>query len=298
MSSHLEMLSGNLINGVILGSVYGMMTIGLSLIFGVLRIVNVGHGAFVMVGAYIAFFGFTLLGLSPILSIPIAVISGMVLGFIFFYAVIKKLSGAPELNTLLATFAIGILLEESAKFLWGTDYRGFNWEVGRLVLPVTTIPMGKIYALFVSIVIVAALYIWFKRGRSGTAIRAVIEDSEGASVCGVNVEGIYALSFAIGIGLTVVGGTLLTLFIPVGINPYMGGGYTLKAFVIAVLGGLGSPWGAFWAGFIFGVIENGSYIFFSLMPIFEPFSMTQFLAFFLLLIILLIKPAGILGGKS
>mgnify|MGYP001583373760 CR=1 FL=1 len=298
MSPYLIMFSGNLINGVILGSVYGMMTIGLSLIFGVLRIVNVGHGAFVMIGAYIAFWCFTLLGISPLLSIPISVILGLSLGLVFFYAVIKRLREAPELTTLLATFAIGILLEEGAKFLWGPDYMGFNWEVGKLVLPVTTIPVSKVYALFASITIVTALYLWFKKGRSGTAIRAVIEDTEGAYVCGINVDGIYALSFAIGVGLTVVGGTLLTLFIPVGINPYMGGVYTLKAFVIAVLGGLGSPWGAFLAGFIFGVIENGSYTFFSLIPIFEPFSMTQFLAFFLLLIILLFKPTGILGGKS
>jgi branched-chain amino acid transport system permease protein len=148
-----------------------------------------------------------------------------------------------------------------------------------------------------SIAIAVLLYIWFRKARSGTAIRAVMEDREGAQVCGVNVEAIYALSFAIGLGLTVLGGTLLTLFVPVGIHPYMGGIYTLKAFVIAVLGGLVSPWGAFYAGFIFGLIENGSYTLFSLIPGLEPFSMTQFLAFFLLLVILLVRPTGLLGVK-
>jgi branched-chain amino acid transport system permease protein len=97
--------------------------------------------------------------------------------------------------------------------------------------------------------------------------------------------------------LAVLGGALLTLFVPVGINPYMGGIYTLKAFVIAVLGGLASPWGAFYGGFIFGLIENGSYTAFSLVPGVEPFSMTQFLAFFLLLVILLLRPTGLLGAK-
>lgn len=292
------MLSGNLINGMILGSVYGMMTMGLSLIFGVLRIVNVGHGAFIMVGAYIAFWIFTLLGLPPVISIPMAIVSGMALGFIFYFLVIRRLVGAPELTTLLATFAIGILLEEIAKFIWGPDYRGFNWEVGKLSLPVTTVPMSKIYALLSSIVIAIALYVWFRKARSGTAIRAVMEDSEGARVCGVNVDGIYAMSFSIGLGLTVSAGTLLTLFIPVGINPYMGGIYTLKAFVIAVLGGLSSPWGAFYAGFIFGLIENGSYTLLGLIPGIEPFSMTQFLAFFFLLVILLVRPTGLLGVRS
>lgn len=298
MPLFLKMLSGNLVNGALLGSVYGMMTMGLSFIFGVLRIVNVGHGAFIMVGAYIAFWMFILFSLPPLVSIPLALVVGMALGLILFYLVIRRLIGAPELTTLLATFAIGILLEELAKFMWSPDYRGFHWDVGRWSLPVTTIPMGKIYALIASIAIAIALYVWFRKARSGTAIRAVMEDSEGARVCGVNVEWVHALSFSIGIGLTVLGGTLLTLFIPVGINPYMGGIYTLKAFVIAVLGGLISPWGAFYAGFIFGLIENGFYTIFGAIPGVEPFSMTQFLAFFMLLVILLIKPTGLLGARS
>jgi branched-chain amino acid transport system permease protein len=222
----------------------------------------------------------------------------MALGYVSFQIVIGRLTTAAELTTLLATFAIGILLEESARFFWGPDYRGFSWNVGRLMLPpIAIIPLGKIYALISSIVVAVLLYLWFKKGRSGSAIRAVMEDREGARVCGVNVEAIYALSFSVGIGLTVVSGNLLTLFVPVGINPYMGGLYTLKAFVIAVLGGLSSPWGAFFAGFIFGLIENGSYTLFGLIPNVEPFSMTQFFAFFLLLMILLWKPTGLLGTK-
>jgi branched-chain amino acid transport system permease protein len=298
MSQFWIQLSGNLLNGMILGSVYGLMTMGLSLIFGVLKIVNVGHGAFMMVGAYVAFWMFRLFGLSPILAIPVALGVGMALGYCCFQIVIRRLTAAAELTTLLATFAIGILLEEGARFFFGPDYRGFSWNVGRLMLPpVAIIPLGKIYAFISSIVVAVLLYLWFKKGRSGSAVRAVMEDKEGARVCGINVEGIYALSFSVGIGLTVLSGNLLTLFVPVGINPYMGGVYTLKAFVIAVLGGLSSPWGAFFAGFIFGLIENGSYTLFGLVPGLEPFSMTQFFAFFLLLMILLWKPTGLLGTK-
>lgn len=293
-----KMLLGNLINGALLGSVYGLMTMGLSFIFGVLHIVNVGHGAFIMVGAYIAFWMFTLFGLPPLASIPIALVVGSGLGFIFFYLVIRPLVGTPELTTLLATFAIGILLEETAKLFWGPDYRGFHWATGRLALGVTTVPLSKIYALVVSTLLASLFYFWFKRTSTGMAIRAVIEDSEGARVCGVNVEWMYGVSFALGTGLTVLGGTLLTLFIPVGINPYMGGIYTLKAFVIAVLGGLGSPWGAFLGGFIFGLLENGSYTIFGMIPGLEPFNMTQFFAFFMLLVLLLIRPTGLLGTRS
>jgi len=290
-------LAGNLTQGFMLGGVYGMATMGLSLIFGVLRVVNVGHGAFMMVGAFITLWMFTSLGLSPIIAIPAAMVVGMALGFIFFYSAMRRLIKAPELATLLATFAIGILLEEVVKLTFGSEFRGYNWIVGKMTLPMTVLPMSKVYAFIGSIVIALVLYFWFTKTRAGTAVRSVVEDSEGAKVCGVNVGWVYALSFAIGIGLTTASGVLLTMFIPVGINPYMGGVYTLKAFVIAVLGGLASPYGAFFGGLIFGLIENGAYTLFALIPGVEAFGMTRFLSFVILLLILLIKPTGLLGAK-
>lgn len=293
----LEQLTGNLLQGLVLGSVYGMATMGLSLIFGVLRIVNVGHGAFIMVGAFIALWLFNTFGINPLLAIPFAFVFGMGLGLIFYYAAIRNLRNAPELATLLVTFSFGILLEEIVKFIFGSEFRGYNWVVGKINLGVTVMPMSKIYACFGSALIALLLYLWFNKTRAGAAMRSVVEDSEGARVCGVNVGGVYAFSFALGIGLTVVSGVMLTMFIPVGINPYMGGGYTLKAFVIAVLGGLSSPYGAFFGGLVFGLIENGSYTLFALIPGVEPFAMTRFLSFAMLLIILLIKPTGLLSAK-
>jgi len=293
-----QLLAGNLTNGLVLGAVYGLATMGLSLIFGVLRVVNVGHGQFIMVGAFVTLIMFTALGLSPVVAIPAALLLGIALGFAFFYTIIRRLIKAPELASLLATFAIGILLEEIVKHIFGAEFRGYNWDLGKIVLPITVIPMTKVYAFIGSIVIAALLYLWFNRTKMGTAIRTVVEDSEGARVCGVNVGWSYALSFTIGIGLTVMSGVFLTMFIPVGINPYMGGPYTLKAFVIAVLGGLTSPYGAFFAGLIFGLIENGSYTLFALIPGVEPFALTRFLTFLILLIILLIRPTGLLGAKK
>lgn len=292
-----EQITGNLIQGLVLGSVYGMATMGLSLIFGVLKIVNVGHGAFIMVGAFITLWLFNTLGLSPILAIPAAFAVGMLLGLLFYYTTMRRLIKAPELASLLATFSIGILLEEVIKLIFGSEFRGYNWAVGKLNLGVTVLPMSKLYACIGSAIIALLLYMWFNKTRAGTAMRSVVEDSEGARVCGVNVDGTYAMSFAIGIGLTVVSGVLLTMFIPVGINPYMGGGYTLKAFVIAVLGGLASPYGAFFGGLVFGLIENGSYMLFALIPGVEPFALTRFLSFVILLIILLIRPTGLLSTK-
>ncbi len=292
-----EQLTGNLIQGLVLGAVYGMATMGLSLIFGVLKVVNVGHGAFIMVGAFISLFLFNTLGINPILAVPVAFVVGMGLGYIFYHAAIRRLINAPELATLLATFAMGILLEEVIKLFFGSEFRGFNWSVGKIDVGITVFPMSKLYACFGSAIIALLLYLWFKRTRAGSAMRSVVEDSEGARVCGVNVGGVYTLSFALGIGLTVASGVLLTMFIPVGINPYMGGGYTLKAFVIAVLGGLASPYGAFFGGLVFGLIENGSYTLFALIPGVEPFAMTRFLSFLILLVILLIRPTGLLRAK-
>jgi branched-chain amino acid transport system permease protein len=293
----LEQLGGNLIQGIVLGAVYGMATMGLSLIFGVLKVVNVGHGAFIMVGAFLTLVLFSSLGVNPLFAIPVAFMVGMGLGLIFYYTTIRKLIKAPELATLLATFSIGVLLEELIKLIFGSEFRGYNWVVGKIDLGITVLPMSKLYACIGSIVIAVLLYLWFKKTRAGSAVRSVVEDSEGARVCGVNVGGAYALSFSLGIGLTVASGVLLTMFIPVGINPYMGGAYTLKAFVIAVLGGLASPYGAFFGGLVFGLIENGSYTLFAYIPGVEPFALTRFLSFVILLVILLIRPTGILGAK-
>jgi len=293
----LEQLIGNLIQGLVLGAVYGMATMGLSLIFGVLKVVNVGHGAFIMVGAFITLWLFNALGINPILAVPVAFIVGMGLGLLFYYTIMQRLIKAPELATLLVTFSIGILLEETIKLIFGSEFRGYNWAVGKINLGITVLPMTKIYACIGSVVIALLLYLWFNKTRAGSAMRSVVEDSEGARVCGVNVGGTYALSFALGIGLTVATGVLLTMFIPVGINPYMGGGYTLKAFVIAVLGGLASPYGAFFGGLVFGLIENGSYTLFALIPGVEPFALTRFLSFMMLLVILLIRPTGLLRAK-
>ena len=216
---------------------------------------------------------------------------------IFYYTAVNRLTDAPELATLLATFSMGVLLQEVVKLIFGSEFRGYNWALGKVDIGVTVLPGTKILAFLGSIAIAVLLYLWFKKTRAGTAIRSVVEDREGARVCGVNVGGVYAWSFALGIGLTVSSGVLLTMFIPVGINPYMGGAYTLKAFVIAVLGGLASPYGAFFGGLIFGLIENGSYTLFALVPGLEPFAMTRFLSFVILLLILLIRPTGLLRAK-
>jgi branched-chain amino acid transport system permease protein len=293
----LEQLAGNLFQGVVLGTVYGMATMGLSLIFGVLKVVNVGHGAFIMVGAFTSFAVFEYLGLSPVFAIPVAFGIGMALGMIFYYSSIRRLLKGPELASLLATFSFGVILEEGIKFLFTSDFRGFNWDLGKIDMGFTVLPYAKVAACLGSVAIAVLLYLWFNKTRAGMAMRSVVEDGVGARVCGVNVDWMYALSFSLGIGLTVASGVLLTMFVSVGIHPYMGGEYTLKAFVIAVLGGLTSPYGAFFGGLVFGLLENGSYTLFAQIPGLEPFAMTRFFSFLILLLILLLRPTGLLKAK-
>ena len=294
----LEQLAGNLLQGLVLGAVYGVATMGLSLIFGVLKVVNVGHGAFIMVGAYTALILFSSFGISPIFSVFVAFLVGLLLGFVIYITTINKLLKAPELSTLLATFSFGVILEEVVKQIFISESRGLSWTLGKLDVGFTVLPYSKILAFAGSIIVAILLYLWFNKTRAGTAMRSVVEDDRGAMVCGVNVAWQYTLSFSLGIGITVMSGALLTMFIPVGINPYMGGSYTLKAFVIAVLGGLSSPYGAFFGGLIFGLVENGSYTLFASIPWLEPFAMTRFLSFVVLLVILLIKPTGLFGRKN
>lgn len=293
----LHQLVGNLLQGIVLGAVYGMATMGLSLIFGVLKVVNVGHGAFMMVGAYVALIMFQSFGLAPLLAIPVALGLGMALGLLFYYLAVKRLLKGPELASLLATFSFGVILEETVKQIFGSEARGYNWALGKIDLNYTVLPYTKLLAFLGSIAIAVLLFLWFRKTRAGMAMRSVVEDDVGARVCGVNVDWQYALSFSLGIGLTVMSGVLLTMFIPVGINPYMGGGYTLKAFVIAVLGGLSSPYGAFFGGLVFGLVENGSYTLFANIEGLEPFAMTRFFSFVMLLVILLVRPTGLLKAK-
>ena len=293
----LNQLLGNLVQGAVLGTVYGMATMGLSLIFGVLRVVNVGHGAFIMVGAFTSLVLFQQFHLAPVFAVPVALLIGMGLGMIFYYTAIRKLLKGPELSSLLATFSFGVILEELVKFIFTSDYRGFSWDLGKIEMGFTVLPYVKLVASVGSIAVALLLYLWFNKTRAGMAMRSVVEDGVGARVCGVDVDWEYALSFSLGIGLTVASGVLLTMFISVGINPYMGGEFTLKAFVVAVLGGLASPYGAFFGGLLFGLMENGSYTLFAQFHGLEPFAMTRFFSFVMLLLILLIRPTGLLKAK-
>lgn len=290
----LEGLLFNITAGIILGSIYGVSTIGLSLIFGITRILNAGHGSLIMLGAYTAYWLFTLYGIAPFISIAAALLLGLAMGIMLFYIVFRRLLRASPTSTLIAAFGMGVFLEEIAKLFWGVDYRGYSWYLGSIPYLGLRLQLTSILAAVLSILAVLALFIFLYRTGVGISLRAVVQDPFGAYICGINVEEIYAISIGIGFGLTILGGVLLTLYNPTGIYPYMGEPYTLKAFVIAVLGGLGSPFGAFMGGLLFGLIESGATYIFSQIGSPSPGSLALFLGFMLLIIILLIRPEGLM----
>jgi branched-chain amino acid transport system permease protein len=284
-----------IISGLLVGSIYGLATIGLTLIFGVLRVVNVGHGAYIMIGMYVTFWLFTLYSLNPFITLIPAFLVGLALGMLLFYVALKRLLRAPELSTLISTFGFGVILEELAKVLWGADYRGFVYSLGSLYFQGIPLPLVRVWPAVIALGLVIALYVLLYRTRLGVAVRAVTQDPEGAMVCGVDVERVYFLTVALGIGLTTASGALLAIYFQQGINPYIGHLYTLRAFVIAVLGGLGSPIGAFIGGLIVGVIEQASVPLFTMLGAPNPFGLSVFLTFTLILVILLLRPQGLLG---
>lgn len=280
--------------GLITGSVYGLTTLGLSLIFGVLRVANVAHGSFIMLGAYIAYFAFTRWGIPPVVSALLAMAFGMALGFAVYYSAVRPLVRAGELNTLVALFALGSLIAELARAAWGPDYVGYTWSLGSFSVAGLEVEWTKLIGAVVAFAVAVLLDLFLKKTYAGRAIRAVVQSPVGALVVGIDVDRVFALSAALGVGITVLGGVFLTFFLPVGINPYMGGPYTLIGFVIAVLGGLGSVMGAYVAGLLFGVFESVGYYAFSALGFAQPFEMALFLAFVLLLLVLLFRPTGLL----
>lgn len=281
------------LNGLIVGSIYGLIAIGLSFIFGILKVINVAHGSFVMLGAYVAYFFFLFWAYPPLISVFAGLAIGALAGLALYYAVIRPLRKAGDMHVLVALFALGSLMAELARIAWGPNVVGFTWNIGSISLSGYVIQLSRLLGAVAALIIALALQILLYKTSFGRAIRAVVQDPIGAQIVGINVERVFASSTAIGIALTTAGGVLLTLFIPVGINPYMGDPYTLMAFVISVMGGLESTMGAYVAGLIFGEILSLGYPLFTSLGFAAPYQMALFVGFVILVLFLLFRPTGL-----
>jgi branched-chain amino acid transport system permease protein len=279
------------VGGLLTGLVYGLMALGLSVIFGVVRVVNFAHGEMMTIAMYIAIMLFSALHLDPlVMMVPIAAVL-----FCFGYAlqagIINPFITRPEHSQFLLLVAIAIIIVNVLLILFGPDaqsvqtsYSYDSFQVGKLIVDAT-----KLYAAAAAIAVAAALYAFFQFSTIGTAIRACADNYTGALVVGLDVKHLYALTFGLGAACVGAAGVMLVLIVDV--TPSLGPAYTLLAFVIVITGGLGSMPGALLGGVLIGMTEAMAGL------IFTPSAKSMF-AFAILVLVLLFRPQGIIGRKA
>lgn len=283
----------NLINGVSLGSIYAVIALGYTMVYGIAKMLNFAHGDVIMVGAYIVFALTSYAGVNPYLALVISVAACTLLGMAIERFAYKPLRGASPLAVLITAIGVSYFLQNMALLIFGSQAKSFTSIVN---LPALTLAGGKItisaetiVTIIVSLIIMVSLTLFVNKTKPGRAMLAVSEDKGAAQLMGVNVNATISLTFAIGSGLAAVAGVLLCSAYPT-LSSQTGAMPGIKAFVAAVLGGIGSIPGAVIGGVLIGVIEilSRSYI---------SSQMADAIVFAVLIIVLLVKPTGILGKK-
>lgn len=286
----MDLLPQVLADSLLLAGLYSLMAVGMSLSFGIIRIVNFAHGEMVMLGAYGAYWLFVLLGIDPLVSLPLVLIAGFCFGWVLFRAVIAKVLDAPHLNQILLTFGIGLVIQNFVVLMWSAnarsttpDYATSSWIFGNLFLP-----QGRVIAFIVASALITLLIVWLNRSETGRATRAVAENRAAATLMGINVRKIYALSFGVSCALGAATGVIVSFVIT--ITPLMGFPILIKAVAIVILGGMGSIVGAVAGAFILALGET-----FLSYYVIEGAGWAEGLAFVSIFAILLLRPRGIFG---
>ena len=282
-----------LINGVSLGSVYAIIALGYTMVYGIAKMLNFAHGDILMVGSYVVFVTVSSMGLPPVLGVLLAVAACTLLGVVIERVAYKPLRNASPLAVLITAIGVSYFLENAALLIFGADTRSFTNVVTLPALKLAggalTISGTTIVTFLACVVIMAALMLFIKKTKAGQAMLAVSEDKDAAQLMGVNVNATISLTFAIGSGLAAVAGVLFCSAYPT-LTPYTGAMPGIKAFTAAVFGGIGSIPGALIGGILLGVIEilGRAYI---------SSQLSDAIVFAVLIIVLLVKPSGILGKQ-
>jgi branched-chain amino acid transport system permease protein len=279
-----------MISGVLTGLVYGLMALGLSVIFGVARVVNFAHGEMMTLAMYASVILFSVFELNPFIAVlPVAAIF-FVLGYGLQRWIVNPFVTRPEHTQFMLLLAIAIILTNGQLIFFGPDARSVRLDslLESIELGSLLIDRGKLYAALVALSAAAALFSFFRFARSGTAIRACADNWLGAKVVGLNVKQLYALAFGLGTACVAVAGCMMILLVD--LTPSIGPGYTLLAFVIVIVGGLGSMNGALVGGVLIGLSEALAGLF--ILP-----SAKSMFSFALLIVVLLLRPRGLLGGQ-
>lgn len=267
-----------------LGSLYALVGMGLTLVWGVVGIVNIAHGEFVMLGAYFAFWAFSLLHLNPLISVALSIPVFFLAGMAIQRRITERLVKQHELSALILTFGMSILIWNLAQFFWTNTYRSVPYLTGSFILMGLVFAKSKTISFGLAIGVTAALFLFLKFSKWGKAIRATSQNSEVALVCGINTMKMRMLTFGMGIALAGTAGTIVSLQWV--IFPQMGVSYISKAFAIVVLGGLGNIQGALAGGLIIGVLE-------AVVTQYVSAKMAQIIPSATILVILLLRPTGL-----
>ena len=277
-----------LIDGLLLGFVYGVAAMGLTLIWGVMNVINLAHGPIISLGGFGVYLLFTSLGVNPYLALALTAVLGLLLGIGIYWIAIQRVIDAPHLSTLLATFSINMILIGLGTAIFSTTPRNVAYDLGSLTIGTITMPRARLIAAFAALVVAGALYLFLYRTTPGKHVRAVANNRPAAELMGINSSRILALSFGLGTMLAATAGGLIATIFPFTI--LSGSTYELKSFVISVLGGLGNPLGALAGGLVLGMMEG-------LIPAFLPITWVPVLEFLLFVLILLFRPTGLFGAK-
>ena len=291
------MLIPSLIDGLLLGFVYGIAAMGLSLIWGVMDVINLAHGPIIALGMFGIYLAFNGLGMNPYLTLLLVAAGGLLLGVIIYGLAVQRVIDAPHLSTLLATFAVNMIIIGIGTAVFTTSPRNVDFSLGSISVGAVTLTWARILAAVASGVVTALLYLFLYRTQPGKAIRAVTDNRAAAELMGIPTNWVLALSFGLGTMLAAISGGLIATFFPFTI--LAGSSYELKSFVICVLGGLGNPLGALIGGLLLGALEGVIPVLGTLpgIPNIET-SWVPVVEFVLFVLILLVRPQGLLGSET
>jgi branched-chain amino acid transport system permease protein len=279
------------VGGLLMGGIFALIAVGFSLQYGVARVLNISHGEFIMLGAFITWWLYTKVGINPLVSLAICGPILFLVGFVLYRTLFKSLRDAsPSLaafegSALLATFGLSFIAQSTAILIWGAEIKGYSYLSFPVNLGGATFAANRLVALLFAVLIGVIFYLFLARTRLGKGIRAAAQDPAAAGLMGVNISQVLALCFGLGTLMAGVGGSLISIMYP--IEATIGMQYTLIAFIVVVLGGLGSIPGSYIGGILLGLIG-------SVVTYIQPgLSLPAYYILFMLL--LLLKPTGILG---
>ncbi len=276
-------------DGLLMGFVYGVAAIGMSLIWGVMRVINLSHNTLIVYSMFGVYLLFNNLAMNPYLAIILMGIVGLVMGILIYSVAVHRVINAPQLSTLLATFSVSMIMTGLATAAWSTSPHNVEFSLGSVSLGPVTLPLARLVAALVAVLAAGGVFLFLYRTRPGRYIRAVTNNRAAAEMVGVPSNQILALSFGLGAMIAAIAGGLIATIFP--FNVLSGMNYQLKSFVVCVLGGLGNPLGALIGGLVLGTLEG-------VIPMFMETSWVPVFEFGLFVLIIILRPSGLLGARE